>query len=174
MDKNQELADARLVKFAENLLTGHIGTASARILISSVVKEEKRQRVDNQPYGSFFTEMFARMFTTHPYNWAPIGSMEHLDAAQEEDYVNFYKTFYVPANATLSIAGDIDINQTKKWIDKYFASMPKGQAINLYRDFINLSDADFEKRYSISKSNKSSVLNSRASSRASGEKSKIP
>ena len=118
----------------------------------SVVKEEKRQRVDNQPYGSFFTEMFARMFTKHPYNWAPIGSMEHLDAAQEEDYVNFYKTFYVPANATLSIAGDIDINQTKKWIDKYFASMPKGQAINLYRDFINLSDADFEKRYSISKS----------------------
>jgi zinc protease len=118
----------------------------------SVVKEEKRQRVDNQPYGSFFTEMFARMFTKHPYNWAPIGSMEHLDAAQEEDYVNFYKTFYVPANATLSIAGDIDINQTKKWIDKYFASMPKGQAINLYRDFINLSDAEFEKRYSIARS----------------------
>jgi predicted Zn-dependent peptidase len=78
--------------------------------------------------------------------------MEHLDAAQEDDYVNFYKTFYVPANATLSIAGDIDINQTKKWIDKYFASMPKGQAINLYRDFINLSDVDFEKRYSIAKS----------------------
>ena len=72
----------------------------------SVVKEEKRQRVDNQPYASFITEMFKRMFTEHPYNWVPIGSMEHLDAAQEEDYVNFYKTFYVPANATLSIAGD--------------------------------------------------------------------
>lgn len=111
----------------------------------SVVKEEKRQRVDNSPYGSFFTEMFKRLFTVHPYNWAPIGSMEHLDAAQEVDYVNFYKTFYVPANATLSIAGDLDIEQTKKWIDKYFSSIPKGQAINLYRDFINLSDADFEK-----------------------------
>ncbi len=118
----------------------------------SVVKEEKRQRVDNQPYGSFFTEMFKRMFTQHPYNWAPIGSMEHLDAAQEEDYVNFYKTFYVPSNATLSIAGDIDIAQTKKWIDKYFGSIPKGQAINLYRDFVNLSDSDFEARYKISKS----------------------
>lgn len=118
----------------------------------SVVKEEKRQRVDNQPYASFITEMFSRMFTKHPYNWVPIGSMEHLDAAQEEDYVNFYKTFYVPANATLSIAGDIDVAQTKKWIDKYFGSIPKGQAINVYRDFINVSDAEFEKRYGIAKS----------------------
>ena len=118
----------------------------------SVVKEEKRQRVDNQPYGSFITEMFKRVFTTHPYNWAPIGSMDHLDAAQEEDYVNFYKNYYVPSNATLSIAGDLDVTQTKAWIDKYFASIPKGQAINLYRDFINQTDADFEKRYGISKS----------------------
>lgn len=118
----------------------------------SVVKEEKRQRVDNQPYASFITEMFKRMFTVHPYNWVPIGSMEHLDAAQEEDYVNFYKTFYVPANATLSIAGDINIEQTKKWIDKYFASIPKGQAINLLRDFENMTDADFEQKYSVAKS----------------------
>ncbi|MFM7681748.1 MAG: M16 family metallopeptidase [Bacteroidota bacterium] len=118
----------------------------------SVVKEEKRQRVDNQPYASFLTEMFKRAFPSHPYNWVPIGSMEHLDAAQEEDYINFYKTYYVPSNATLSIAGDLDIAQTKKWIDKYFASMPKGQAITLYRDFIAQTDADFEKRYGISKS----------------------
>ncbi|MEY4285976.1 MAG: hypothetical protein RL511_49 [Bacteroidota bacterium] len=118
----------------------------------SVVKEEKRQRVDNQPYGSFFTEIFKRVFTSHPYNWAPIGSMEHLDAAQEEDYVNFYKTFYVPSNATLSIAGDINIEQTKKWIATYFGSIPKGQAINLYRDFINLSDEAFTAKYKIQKS----------------------
>jgi len=118
----------------------------------SVVKEEKRQRVDNQPYGSFFTEMFKRVFTAHPYNWAPIGSMEHLDAAQEEDYVNFYKTFYVPSNATLSIAGDIEIEQTKKWIELYFGSIPKGQAINLYRDYVNLNDEDFLSRYSLEKS----------------------
>jgi len=118
----------------------------------SVVKEEKRQRVDNQPYGSFFTEIFKRVFTSHPYNWAPIGSMEHLDAAQEEDYVNFYKTFYVPSNATLSIAGDINIDQTKKWIAKYFGSIPQGQAINLYRDFINLDDNAFLTKYSVEKS----------------------
>ena len=51
----------------------------------------------------------------------------------------------------ISIAGDLDVEQTKLWIDKYFASIPKGQAINLYRDFINLSDGDFEKRHGISK-----------------------
>lgn len=118
----------------------------------SVVKEEKRQRVDNQPYASFITEMFKRMFTVHPYNWVPIGSMEHLDAAQEEDYVNFYKTFYVPQNATLSIAGDLNVAETKKWIEKYYGSIPKGQAINLLRDLENLADADFEKRYGIAKS----------------------
>lgn len=118
----------------------------------SVVKEEKRQRVDNQPYASFFTEMFKRMFSVHPYNWVPIGSMEHLDAAEEADYVDFYRTFYVPANATLSIAGDIDIEQTKKWIDRYFSSIPKGEAINLYRDFENLADSEFESKYGASKS----------------------
>lgn len=117
----------------------------------SVVKEEKRQRVDNQPYASFITEMFLRSFPNHPYNWVPIGSMEHLDAAQEEDYVNFYKTFYVPSNATLSIAGDLDIEQTKKWIDKYFASMPKGQAINLYRDYLAYDNTTFQTKYGVEK-----------------------
>ncbi|MCH2225484.1 MAG: insulinase family protein [Crocinitomicaceae bacterium] len=115
----------------------------------SVVKEEKRQRVDNQPYASFITETFKRMFTTHPYNWVPIGSMAHLDAAEEADYVNFYRTFYVPANATLSIAGDLDIEQTKKWIDKYFASIPKGQAINLLRDFETMGPEEFKKEYGV-------------------------
>jgi predicted Zn-dependent peptidase len=118
----------------------------------SVVKEEKRQRVDNQPYASFITEMSKRMFPNHPYNWVPIGSMEHLDAAQEEDYVNFYKNYYVPSNATLSIAGDIDIAKTKKLIDLYFSSIPKGQALNLYRDFVNYSDEEFEKKYQLGKS----------------------
>ena len=117
----------------------------------SVVKEEKRQRVDNQPYASFITEMFMRAFPNHPYNWVPIGSMEHLDAAQEEDYVNFYKTFYVPSNATLSIAGDLDIEQTKIWIEKYFSSIPKGQAINLYRDFLAYDNPSFQKAYGVDK-----------------------
>ena len=117
----------------------------------SVVKEEKRQRIDNQPYASFIGEMFKRMFKEHPYSWQPIGSMEHLDAAVEEDYINFYRTFYVPANATLSIAGDINIDQTKKWISKYFGSIPKGQAINIFRDHELLTESDFEKTYGIEK-----------------------
>lgn len=118
----------------------------------SVVKEEKRQRIDNQPYLTFFTEMFKRLFKGHPYEWQPIGSMEHLDAAQEEDYINFYQTYYVPSNATLSITGDIDIEQTKKWVDKYFKSIPQGQVINVYRDFLSLDNESFEKKYGVEKS----------------------
>lgn len=117
-----------------------------------VVKEEKRQRIDNQPYATFMENMFAMAYKNHPYNWVPIGSMEHLDAAQEIDYINFYRTFYVPSNAVLSIAGDINIAETKKWIDKYFASIPKGQAINLYRDFETMSDADFDDKYGVARS----------------------
>ncbi len=90
-----------------------------------VVKEERRQRVDNQPYGSVVEEAFKRAFTQHPYRWPVIGYMEHLDAASEEDYVNFYKDYYVPNNAILSIAGDIDIAQTKQLVAKYFSTIPK-------------------------------------------------
>ncbi len=118
----------------------------------SVVKEEKRQRVDNQPYGANLANLCSRVFKKHPYNWVPIGSMEHLDAAQEEDYINFYKTFYVPANAVLSIAGDINIPNTKELIKKYFGSIPAGQGINLYRDFLSLKEEDFKNKYGIEKS----------------------
>ena len=92
-----------------------------------VVKEERRQRVDNQPYGRLLEETMSRLFTVHPYHHSVIGSMEHLDAAQEVDYKTFYKDFYRPDNAILSIAGDIDIEQTKKLIDVYFKDIPRGQ-----------------------------------------------
>ncbi len=92
-----------------------------------VVKEERRQRIDNQPYGSIVSEALKRAYTTHPYQWPVIGYMEHLNAAQEEDYVNFYKTYYVPENAVLSIAGDLDIDEAKKLIDKYFSTIPRGK-----------------------------------------------
>lgn len=91
-----------------------------------VVKEERRQRIDNQPYGSIMEEIFGRAFQEHPYRWPVIGSMEHLNAATEEDYKSFYETFYVPNNAILSIAGDIDIAGTKKAVEKYFGGIPKG------------------------------------------------
>lgn len=118
----------------------------------SVVKEEKRQRIDNQPYATAIEQLFKRIFTDHPYRWQPIGSMEDLDAAQEEDYVSFYRTYYVPSNATVSIAGDINIAQAKIWVDKYFGSIPSGQAVNLFRDFENLPETTFIGKYGIPKS----------------------
>ncbi len=91
-----------------------------------VVKEEKRQRIDNQPYASFATEMFKRAFTVHPYNWSPIGSMEHLNSAQLSEFMEFYKKFYIPNNATLSIAGDIEFDEAEKLIETYFKDIPRG------------------------------------------------
>lgn len=92
-----------------------------------VVKEEKRQRMDNQPYGSILTEILKRAYTVHPYRWPTIGSLDHLNQAKLEEFIDFYKTFYVPENATLSIAGDIDIEQTKSLVAKYFKDIPKGK-----------------------------------------------
>ena len=91
-----------------------------------VVKEEKRQRMDNQPYGSILTELLKRAYKVHPYKWPTIGSLEHLNEATLDEFMAFYKTFYVPENATLSIAGDIDLEQTKKLIEKYFKDIPRG------------------------------------------------
>ena len=93
-----------------------------------VVKEERRQRIDNQPYGSILEETFRRAYKVHPYKWPVIGSMAHLEAAEENDYKQFYKDFYVPNNAVLSIAGDIDIAEAKVLINKYFAPIPKSAA----------------------------------------------
>jgi predicted Zn-dependent peptidase len=97
-----------------------------------VVKEERRQRIDNQPYGSILQESMSRAFKKHPYNWPIIGSMEHLNAAEEKDYQQFYNDFYTPNNAILSIAGDIDYDQAKVWIEQYFGNIPVKNP-NVYR-----------------------------------------
>ncbi len=112
-----------------------------------VVKEEKRQRIDNQPYGTFMANCFKLAFKEHPYRWPIIGSMDHLNAATEDDYVNFYRTFYVPNNATLSIAGDINIEETKKLVKKYFGGVPSGEKLNVYRDLEFLDDDKFIAKY---------------------------
>ena len=91
-----------------------------------VVKEEKRQRVDNQPYGTFLENVFKRAFKQHPYRWVPIGSMKHLDEAKLDEFIKFYKTYYVPNNCVLSIAGDINVADTKKMVEEYFSAIPKG------------------------------------------------
>lgn len=94
-----------------------------------VVKEEKRQRVDNQPYGTWLSNSFANAYNVHPYKWPVIGSMEHLDAASDEDFHHFYETYYLPNNATLSIAGDIDIDKTRELVEKYFGEIPSGPEV---------------------------------------------
>ena len=91
-----------------------------------VVGEEKKQSYDNRPYGSLLIEIAKRAYKVHPYRWMPIGDMEHLKKAKDEDFVNFYKTFYVPNNAVLVVAGDINIDSTKLWINEYFADIPRG------------------------------------------------
>jgi len=96
---------------------------------NEVVKEEKRQRIDNQPYGNFAYEVFRRLFTNHPYRWQTIGSMANLDSAKLSEFIDFNKKYYVPNNAVLSIAGDIDIDSTKKLVSDYFAPIPKGAPV---------------------------------------------
>ncbi|TAJ15133.1 insulinase family protein [Marinilabiliaceae bacterium JC017] len=97
-----------------------------------VVIEEKKQRYDNQPYGSLLGETMKRAFTKHPYRWTTIGDPDHIRAAEDHEFMEFYKTFYVPNNAVLVIAGDIEVDATKALIGKYFNEIPKGQK-EIYR-----------------------------------------
>jgi predicted Zn-dependent peptidase len=96
---------------------------------NEVVKEEKRLRVDNQPYGSWIAQVKKNLFVNHPYRWATIGSMEHLDAATLEEFQAFNKKFYTPNNSVLVVAGQLDIAKTKEWIQKYFGPIPSGEKI---------------------------------------------
>ena len=94
-----------------------------------VVKEERRQRYENQPYGSILIEVLQRAYKKHPYQWPTIGYMEDLNAASEQDYKEFYKRFYVPNNAVLVVAGDIDPDATRALVEKYFKDIPRGKEI---------------------------------------------
>lgn len=100
---------------------------------NEVVKEEKRLRVDNQPYSRFLENVKKHMFKKHPYKGTTIGKMEHLDAATLEEFLAFNKKFYTPNNATLVVAGDINTKDTKKLIDEYFGRIPRGE--NVVRNF---------------------------------------
>lgn len=97
-----------------------------------IVKEEYRQRYENQPYGTILLETLKRAYQDHPYRWAPIGSLDDLNAASLEEFQQFYNDFYVPNNATLSIAGDLDYDQTEKWVREYFSEIPRGTK-DIYR-----------------------------------------
>ncbi|MCW3089178.1 MAG: peptidase [Ferruginibacter sp.] len=96
---------------------------------NEVVKEEKRMRIDNRPYGNLVSEVMRRLFTRHPYTWATIGSMADLDAATLDEFKAFNKKYYTPKNAVLVIAGDIDIIKTKNLVENYFADVPSGEPV---------------------------------------------
>jgi len=95
-----------------------------------IVKNERRQSMDNQPYGRVDEILSQATYPpTHPYSWDVIGSMADLSAASEEDVKNFFRLYYAPNNAILSIVGDIDVPRTKAWVSKYFGDIPRGQTI---------------------------------------------
>jgi len=96
---------------------------------NEVVKEEKRLRVDNSPYGKFLEMIKLNMFKKHPYKGTTIGKMEHLDAATLEEFQAFNAKFYVPNNAVLVVAGDINVAEVKVMIENYFGPIPRGNDI---------------------------------------------
>lgn len=91
-----------------------------------VVKEERKQSYENRPYGRLLFEIFSNSFKVHPYHWTPIGDDQYIDKAKYSEFMDFYKEFYVPQNAVIAIAGDIQIDKAKELVAKYFKSIPKG------------------------------------------------
>ena len=95
-----------------------------------VVKNEKRQGVDNQPYGHTSYVIDKNLYPKdHPYNWQVIGSLEDLQNANLEDVKEFFRRWYVPNNVTLTIAGDFNSKQAKEWVEKYFNEIASGEPI---------------------------------------------
>src|SRR5688500_16623632 len=94
-----------------------------------VVKEERRMRVDNPPFGRLSEIIYEQIFTTHPYRFQTIGSMKDLEAASIEDVRDFYRTYYVPNNATLVLAGDFDSEEAMSLVEKYLGRVPRGKDV---------------------------------------------
>ncbi len=96
-----------------------------------IVKNERRQGVDNQPYGRAGEILAQTTYpSTHPYSWDVIGSMTDLSAATEEDVKSFFRLYYAPNNAFLAIVGDFNPEQAKAWVAKYFGDFPRGKPIS--------------------------------------------
>jgi len=95
-----------------------------------IVKNERRQSYDNQPYGRVSEIFSGAMYPKeHPYSWPVIGSMTDLSAASEEDVKAFFRIYYAPNNATLAVVGDFNPKQAKEWIQKYFGDLPQGKPV---------------------------------------------
>jgi len=79
-----------------------------------VVKEERKNRYDNSPYGDWFERTSSKLFNNGMYSWTPIGSAQHIDNASIQEFKEFYNNFYQPNNATLVVSGDIDVQASKR------------------------------------------------------------
>jgi len=95
-----------------------------------VVKNERRESVDNQPYGAAFETVYENLYPAdHPYHWPVIGSMDDLTAATLDDVKGFFRTYYAPNNASLAIAGDVNEQQVRRLVEKYFGPIPAGPPV---------------------------------------------
>jgi zinc protease len=95
-----------------------------------VVKNERRQSYENQPYGLLWETAYALLYPQgHPYSWTTIGSMADLDAAQLEDVNQFFRTYYAPNNASIAIVGDVDPAQVRQWVERYFSWIPRNTEV---------------------------------------------
>ena len=113
-----------------------------------VVKEERRLRVDNQPYARLNEIIYEQAFTTHPYKHTTIGSMVDLNAASVDDVRDFYRTYYVPSNATLTIVGDFDPAQATQLVAQYLGRVPKADH-EVPRDIPKEPEQTKEKRVTV-------------------------
>jgi zinc protease len=112
-----------------------------------VVKEERRMRVDNVPYGGLSEVIFDKAFTTHPYKHQTIGSMRDLESASVADVRGFYETYYVPNNATLTLVGDFDSKQALAMVQQYFGRIPRGKPVP--RDIPTEPKPTAERRFTV-------------------------
>lgn len=109
-----------------------------------VIQEERKQRMENQPYGTAFDKICEHLFAGGSYSWTPIGSEKHINEASIEQFRSFYDNFYQPNNATLVIAGDFDIDLAKSYVEAYFGNYPK--SANIQREKFVLSSINGEYR----------------------------
>jgi zinc protease len=113
-----------------------------------VVKEERRLRIDNQPFGRLSEILYDNFFTVSPYKHTTIGSMADLDAASVEDVRDFHNAFYVPGNATIAIVGDFDMAQAKELVTRYFARVPASSR-PISRDYPREKPSKAERRVTV-------------------------
>ena len=137
-----------LVVWLEADRLGSLEVSEAKFLSErEVVKEERRMRVDNVPYGGLSEVIFDKAFTTHPYKHQTIGSMKDLEAASIADVRGFYETYYVPNNATLTLVGDFDSKQAQALVEQYFGRIPRGKPVP--RDIPKEPKAAAERKFTV-------------------------